>query len=383
MTWGLALSGGGARGAYTAGVQRYLFTELPKQLGFTPYPDYVSGVSVGAINGYFSATHSDEEIRRMTEIWHNLKIEDMYNLPTGPISFIRNLLQTSQMMALVDTSPFIEFVQKEAARRTIRHSINPKQCKGFLVSATHMYSGRMTTFADVADESIEIAKPYSGMLHYCNIYPEHILASAALPLLFPPVQINNEWYIDGSLRQYVNIRPLQELDVNKIIIIGTRSVEEEYIEAPKDIKPSLTMVGGSSINAMLYDHVERDLATTETINKIIEFGKKEYGDGFEKRLKSQLHVSHTDYLSIRPSICLSKLAYEVFDINKIEADSNTKWFLQWINDSSEELQEASGLSMLLFDTIYTKAAEELGFHDAQNKEDELLEFFSYKADVIP
>ena len=49
--------------------------------------------------------------------------------------------------------------------------------------------------------------------------------------------------------------------------------------------------------------------------------------------------------------------------------------LQWINDSSEELQEASGLSMLLFDTIYTKAAEELGFHDAQNKEDELLEFF--------
>ena len=86
MTWGLALSGGGARGAYTAGVQRYLFTELPKQLGFTPYPDYVSGVSVGAINGYFSATHSDEEIRRMTEIWHNLKIEDMYNLPTGPIS---------------------------------------------------------------------------------------------------------------------------------------------------------------------------------------------------------------------------------------------------------------------------------------------------------
>ena len=88
MTWGLALSGGGARGAYTAGVQRYLFTELPKKLGFTPYPDYVSGVSVGAINGYFSATHSDEEIRRMTEIWHNLKIEDMYNLPTGPISFI-------------------------------------------------------------------------------------------------------------------------------------------------------------------------------------------------------------------------------------------------------------------------------------------------------
>ena len=121
--------------------------------------------------------------------------------------------------------------------------------------------------------------------------------------------------------------------------------------------------------------MERDLATTETINKIIEFGKKEYGDDFEKRLKSQLHVSHTDYLSIRPSICLSKLAYEVFDINKIEADSNTKWFLQWINDSSEELQEASGLSMLLFDTIYTKAAEELGFRDAQNKEDELLDFF--------
>ena len=152
MTWALALSGGGARGAYIAGVQRYLFTELPKKLGHTPFPDFVSGVSVGAINGYFAATHSHHEIQRMTDIWTNLHISDMYNLPTGPLSFIRHLMRTTKLMSLVDTKPFIEFVQKEAARRTIRHSINPYQCQGFLVSATHMYSGRMTTFADVADE---------------------------------------------------------------------------------------------------------------------------------------------------------------------------------------------------------------------------------------
>ena len=71
--------------------------------------------------------------------------------------------------------------------------INPQQCKGYLVSATHMYSGRMTTFADVADKNIQIAKPISGFLYYCNIYPEHLLASAALPMLFPPVKINDEF----------------------------------------------------------------------------------------------------------------------------------------------------------------------------------------------
>ena len=143
------------------------------------------------------------------------------------------------------------------------------------------------------------------------------------------------------------------------------------------------MVGGCSLNAMLYDHVERDLATTETINKIIQFGKQEYGEHFESKLKDKLHISHTDCLSIRPSVCLSKLAYEVFDIDKIDADRNTKWFLQWINDSSEELQEASGLSMLLFDSTYTKAAEDLGFRDAQKKEDALLQFFSYKREDLP
>ena len=143
------------------------------------------------------------------------------------------------------------------------------------------------------------------------------------------------------------------------------------------------MVGGSSINAMIYDHVERDLATTETINKIIKFGNEEYGTDFEKKIKKQLHISHTDFISIRPSICLSKLAYEVFDVDKIHTDNNTKWFLQWINDSSEEHQEASGLSMLLFDATYTKAAEDLGFRDAQAKEEELLQFFSYKEVSIP
>ena len=89
---GVTLAGGGARGAYIAGVLRYIYTELPKKLGYKPWPDLVSGVSVGVINGYFIASHSDYEIQRMTELWTQVEIQKVYKLPVGPISFLRNLL---------------------------------------------------------------------------------------------------------------------------------------------------------------------------------------------------------------------------------------------------------------------------------------------------
>ena len=80
--FGVTLAGGGARGAYMAGVLRYLYTELPKTIGYTPWPDLVSGVSVGAINGYFIASHSPYEIKRMTEVWtQDVRIEKIYHLP--------------------------------------------------------------------------------------------------------------------------------------------------------------------------------------------------------------------------------------------------------------------------------------------------------------
>ena len=98
----MALAGGGARGAYAAGVMRFLFTRLPNKIGYIPWPKLVSGTSVGALNGYFAACHNLDEINRMTEIWTNLTIPQIYELPYhGVFSTVRQLYRATKVGSML------------------------------------------------------------------------------------------------------------------------------------------------------------------------------------------------------------------------------------------------------------------------------------------
>ena len=215
---GITLAGGGARGAYKAGVIRYLYKELPKKLGYVPWPKLVSGVSVGAINGYFLATHRSDEIDRMTALWHNIQINQVYNLPIGPLAFLRNLVQASRRASLIDASPLANLVEVEAARRGLRYGIHPNRCQAFLVATTHMTTCQNVIFADVASKDVKVPAPPGGRVHYGNIYPEHILASGAIPVILKPISIAGEYYLDGGLQQYTPLSPLIRMGANKLLV---------------------------------------------------------------------------------------------------------------------------------------------------------------------
>ena len=374
MKLAFALSGGGARGAYSAGVQRYLFTELPKKLGYIPFPQLVSGASVGSMNGYFAACHSMLEVVRMTELWTHLNINQMYNIPLSSLSLLKQVVKNSQMASLLDATPFYKLIHQEAARRTLRSAIHPQKCEAFLVSSTHMYSGQGVFFADVWSPKLKVKPPPCGRVHYTRIYPKHILASAAIPLLFPPVEIEGQYYLDGSLKQYVPLQPLLDLNATRILILGTRAREEDQLTQPPDLQLSLSMVGGSSLGAMISDYVERDMVAAEQVNTLIDWGKRNYGDDFEQKLKADLSIQRSKIKTICPSFSLSRLAREIFDVNKINADANTKWLMSWLNDNSSEQEGSVALSSIFFDPLYTRAAEDLGFQDAQKLEDSLLEW---------
>ena len=208
---GITLAGGGARGAYKAGVIRYLYKELPKKLGYVPWPRLVSGVSVGSINGYFLATHQLNEIDRMTELWNSIQINQVYNLPMGPFAFVMNLLQANRRASLIDASPLRRLIEHEAMRRGLRYGIHPDRCHAFLVATTHMTSSQNVIFADVAAKEIRVPPPPGGRVHYGRIYPEHILASGAIPVILSPITIDGEYYLDGGLQQYAAISPLIQM----------------------------------------------------------------------------------------------------------------------------------------------------------------------------
>ena len=131
-TFGLALAGGGARGAYSAGVLRYIFTELPKHIGETPWPRIVSGTSVGALNGYFAACHDTSEIKRMQEIWQNITIQDVFSFyEGGTFGTIRYMLGISSRGHLLSQAPLRKLIEQEASRRSLRKSKHsPKQRRG-------------------------------------------------------------------------------------------------------------------------------------------------------------------------------------------------------------------------------------------------------------
>ena len=381
--FGVTLAGGGARGAYIAGALRYLYTEIPKIIGYTPWPDLVSGVSVGAINGYFIASHSPYEIKRMTEVWtQDVRIDRIYHLPIGPISFFRNLFQISKRASFLDASPLQKMVENEAGRRGLRHGIHPDRCKAFLVAATEVHSSKNIIFADTASPDIAVPAPKSGDVIRTKIYPHHILASGAIPLVLPPIEIDGKYYFDGGLRQYAPLSPLIHMGANKIMILGTRSEEEEDppIEPPT---PNLSAVGSYALNAMSLDFVDRDLDITRRINRIIDWGVENYGKDFAKNLKRDLYIRSLKPLHLRPSMNLGQLAQQVFDPQKIQADYNTRWLLSWLHETKENFYGDYSLSFLLFDPVYTKAAEQLGFEDTQKREEELVNFFTQPSWLYP
>ena len=115
---------------------------------------------------------------------------------------------------------------------------------------------------------------------------------------------------------------------------------------------------------------------TARMNEIIDWGVQTYGTEFADKLRNDLRIRNLKPLHLRPSINLGKLAQQVFDPSKVKADANTRWLLSWLHETKETFYGDYSLSFLLFDPIYTKAAEQLGFDDTKKREDEVIRFFS-------
>ena len=379
VTFGMALAGGGARGAYAAGTLRYLYTELPKKLGYQPWPKVVSGTSAGALNGYFAASQSIMEVHRCTALWTNFTVEQVYRLPFESwLKLIPDLRQAAQRASFLDPTPLGKLIEKEAARRTIRHSIGSGACQAFIVSATQLHGGDNVLFVDTADPKFRIPPPPHGRLVYHKLYPEHLMASSAIPLVFPPVEINGVLYVDGGLRQNAPLHPLVQGNMCKILVLGTKVMKPM---ATNPAQKSISLIAGKTLNALTLDPVERDNLVANRINEIIDWGISTYGPQFAERLKADMGLEHIEILHLRPSVDLGKLAVEVYDESKIESSRQVRWLLSKLYEQADDSGESDLLSHLLFDTGYTSAAEDLGFSDAQKMESELLEFFDPKGPV--
>src|ERR1700754_5116878 len=274
----MILSGGGARGAYEVGVLWYIFDDLSRVRGAPPKIDILCGTSVGAINACYLAAHLADPVlgmRRLVHLWSELQITRVLGFGARQVVGIpRLLLGGAEGTGLFDVRPMAELVQREISWRALARALRRKQLRALTVSTTEVATGRTVVFMQTApDVDIPRTAPPRTLFRSDHIGPHHALASAAIPLLFPPVRIDDELYLDGGLRQNTPISPALRLGATHVFAIGS-SREFKGVRANEaanvDVKaPGAAFLLGKVLNAFLLDHVDGDLELLNRVNNVI------------------------------------------------------------------------------------------------------------------
>ena len=384
----MILSGGGARGAYEVGVLWYIFDDLSRMRGAPPRIDILCGTSVGAINACYLAAHLADPVlgmRRLVHLWSELQITRV--LGFGPKQFVgipRILLGGGDGTGLFDVRPMAELVQREIGWRSLARSFRKKHLRALTVSTTEMNTGRTVVFMQTAaDVEMPRSAPPRTLFRNDHIGPHHALASAAIPLLFPPVRIDDELYLDGGLRQNTPIAPALRLGATHIFAIGS-SREYKGVrshEGDPDIKaPGAAFLLGKVLNAFLLDHVDVDLELLNRLNNVIRDGTNHYGPGFLDSMSAEAEKRNApayrlvENFTLRPTEDMGKLAVDHVRRGKLIGNPFlTRRLLSALDIGVGN--EADLASYLLFDGHFCRQLIEMGRADAHAHRDEILAFF--------
>jgi NTE family protein len=390
---GLVCSGGGARGAYEAGVIRYLREELDAPVRF----DVLTGTSVGAMTACFLATtmdRPDRQGRELAELWTSLSLERVFKVEGEDLwTITRKMWRAARNNERPDGWRIHDVLHPEALEemvrtRTVWPRISANLAKGLFsalsVSATRINDGRTVVFVQRKEGGVPPwSRDPNNIAVETIIGPEHALASGAIPLLFRSVRIGTEFFCDGSMRQSTPLSPALRLGADRVLILSLRHKPAVPPPVqPMHQAPSTPLLVGKVLNALMLDHTEYDLDKLRRFNAILETGERTYGPDFLSKInETMLELRGQSYryvreLVIRPSRDLSEIAAELLKERKIEVDDEPlpKRMLNAIAKSSL-LTQADLASYLLFDGAYAKRLIELGMEDTHARRDQLMSFF--------
>jgi NTE family protein len=386
----MILSGGGARGAYEVGVLWYVFDDLTRILGAPPRIDILCGTSVGAINGCYLAAHLGDPVlglRRLVELWSELELTRVLGFGVRQVFTLpRVLLGGGEGSGLFDVRPMAELVQREISWRAVSRCLRKQLLRALTVSCTEVSTGRTVVFMQTAPNlTIPTAAPPRTLFRADRIGPHHALASAAIPLLFPPVRIDDELYLDGGLRQNTPIAPALRLGATHIFAIGSsREIAGRIVREAGHHQavraPGAPFLLGKVLNAFLLDHVDVDIELLTRINSVIVDGTRAYGAGFldtvsaEAKKRGGQDYRYVNCMRVRPSEDIGRLANEHLKRGRLRGDPVLTKRLFNVLDLGVQ-SEADLASYLLFDGPFCRRLIEMGRADAAARRDELVEFF--------
>ncbi len=399
----LILSGGGARGAYEAGVLAFIFGPLAERLGFVPRFDVFSGTSVGAVHSCFLAGHANslqDGARALVDVWRNMSFESVYRFGPGDLfGFTRTILgsvlgtrtesstQADRIHGLLNTTPLEQLVVGQIPWRQLRRNVRYGPVDTLCVSATEIASGRTVTFVDNRErrvpswtrDSLQVAIP-------ARIGPGHTLASAAIPFLFPAVRVRDTYYCDGGLRQHTPLTPALRLGADRVMLIGLRYAQPAELGAPVaearlEQFRSVGFLAGKILNALLIDRLDYDVAHMRVLNQVLQAGLNACGEDHLEHINPEVErvrgmgFRMVQDAFVRPSQDIAGIAARHVRRmrGKVPGWFSSFMFRALTRGSPDE--EDDLMSFLLFDGDYAAELIELGMHDAEQIESEIASLF--------
>lgn len=362
----LYLAGGGARGAYQAGILKAISHILQvKQLPFS----VISGVSVGSINAAILAENAHDfpaGIEKLEYIWSNICCQQIFNASNFALSksMLRNLgqvlIKQRQAGHLLDTSPLRDFISKSIDFKQIEDNILNKQLEAVEV-ISHCYETEQT-ISFYQRDAIEMDD-----WHYprhtsqrANLDMEHILASSALPLFFPTVKIDGRHYGDGSMGLVSPLRGAIRFQVEKILILGTRRLPV-FNEPEQNSQIGFARILGGMLSGLFLDNLDRDIEMVKRMNEISHL--------LSLWRKRRAPWRPIETLHLRPSINIAAIAQAQYH--------NMPTLLRFLlNVLGAKDHSGDLLSFLLFEKQFTCELIEIGYQDTLGAVQEVEKFFS-------
>ena len=378
---GLVLAGGGARAAYQVGVLQAIREMLPEPR-VNPFP-IICGTSAGAVNAGSLACHADDfgnAVEQLLGVWRNFTPHHVYradwlgattNNLRWMAGFLFGAFMKRRRSSLLDNRPLEGLLSKYLDFSRIEQNINKKALDAIAITCSGYTSGQSCSFFQGA-EGIDNWKRSMRIGIKTQLTVQHLMASSAIPFVFPPYHVNREFFGDGSMRQIAPVSPALHLGADRVVVVGTARIRNEAPDRLRgDNFPTLAQIAGHVMNSIFLDSLSVDIERLERINRTVSCSSP------EALKKMGLSLHHVDVLVLTPSEPLDQIA--------IKHMPNLPWTIRFMLRSVGAMRRggANLASYLLFEQNYCRELIDLGYNDTIKRREEVESFIAGGLSIVP
>jgi NTE family protein len=367
----LVLSGGGARASYQVGVVKGVLEIYGKR--DNPFP-IICGTSAGAINAGYLASRADnmsQGINDLHDLWAALHPLDIYD--TTWRMALRNMFRLGKSatvgrndkgIAVLDNKPLRKVLNNWLDFAAVKRNLDNRRLQNLCITAMDYYTGESVSFYQGAP--IEPWQRAHRRGIYTELTPEHIMASAAIPILFPPQRVHGIFYGDGALRQINPLSPAIHLGAKQLFIVGvSANASIHKAELCTLEPPSIAQVAGHLLNREFIDNLEADIEMATRFNHLI--------DEIAGATLSAENLRKLDILVVSPSQPIDEIT-----IKYLHRQPRSMRFLFRMLGAHGRGAGASFASYLMFEGGFCKELMGLGYRDAWDQADSIRAFLNKK-----